>query len=496
MKMSETLKNKQNSTKSTENNHNEPKLLRIQIARRLIQLASESTAHGVHNIFKTDNPCICFMWTALSLTSATFCVYMIINSIITFSIYPVTTKTRLEYQSEFIFPTVSICNTKPFMSRAAYDFTLSQFATTYPSFMNYSFIRNVVYGNYTDPNDIYTFLNLKVNATSPALTAITLFQNQIADVSFNDTFRKTFGLTTEQFLFQTEFENEAISASDYFVRYYDPVYGNCYKFNTGVAPNGSAIPFFKQYQSGPGNGLHTVHFVDVFPNQSYNFMNLLKSTTFGIKLSINNNDTIPIYNNNMIPAKPGTCTYIGLSKIVAKSQPHPFSECQDLTNYHSLLYDKIIRLNKAYSQKLCFQLCMQKRVIDMCDCAVIRFPNVDNYKSCTNISQINCIQSSVQIINQTGCEDYCPLECETTYYDYEMAVDFFPDHTYYDVYKADRVTQQVLAYANVNASNVTYSDLANSMACLYVYFKDMRLMRIEEEQAMTVVTSCSFFLIL
>jgi hypothetical protein len=445
---------------------------------RFVQLSADSTGHGYHNIFKARLLPIRIMWVLLFTTSTSFCVYLFIGSINNYFKYEVTTRTRLEYESKMKLPMISICNSKPFMTRFAYDYAIQEFLEFYGPLVSPQ-IASVLYGNFTDPN------NLSLFNADPYLNQIMfLIQNKIADPTFNQTIQQALGLIKKQFFVSFMFNSDTVP-SDYFVWYFDPNYGNCFKFNSGKTQNGSSIDLLEQTASGYANGIFSVNFLDVFSNQTYNFMNLYNTYTLGLKVSIDDQSSIPLYASNMIPMKPGTCTYINIAKTVSKRLPRPFSSCQDLTDYHSVLYDEFLKLNKSYSQQVCYQLCKQMKVITTCNCSIMFYPNVDSVKSCQTLNQVNCYNNLT--LDESGCDDHCPLECESIDFEFTTAAEIFPDQNNYVILKSNAQISGLFRNANVSLASAPFEAVSNSLACVYIYYQDLKTTRIEESRAMTVV---------
>jgi hypothetical protein len=242
----------------------------------------------------------------------------------------------------------------------------------------------------------------------------------------------------------------------------------------------------EQQSVGYANGIFSVNFLDVFANQSYNIINSFNGYTVGLKISIDDQLDIPLLNFNIISTRPGSCTYIKLTKTITRNLPFPYTSCKDLTNYHSELYDKFIKLNKTYSQKMCFQACMQEKVINTCNCSNFFFPNLDNYPTCQTFDQAKCA-FSLASVDSDGCEAFCPLECESLSYDYTISSDIYPDETNFMLLKADPRTAALFQNANVNLANASFDALSNSVACVYIYYEDFRTTTIEQSRAMTEV---------
>jgi hypothetical protein len=293
------------------------------------------------------------------------------------------------------------------------------------------------------------------------------------------------GFTIDQFFTVFSLAENRVSDWKNFVWYYDPNYGNCFKFNSGQTQSGSAISLVSQTHGGFGNGIRSTSFLDVSTQQAYSFMTLNQVTTFGLKISIDDQNTIPLYYSKMITMQPGTCTYIKLKKTITKNLPKPYSSCQDLKNYHSVLYDKFVRLNKTYSQQTCYALCNQKKVLDSCGCALNYFPNVDNNSTCSTLAMIYCALNLT--LDSSGCDEYCPLECESITFDFTTTFEIYPDQSNLLVEQADPVVVAQFQSKGLDVTTSTFDLLSESIACVYVFYDTLETTIIEESEAFLLV---------
>jgi hypothetical protein len=365
------------------------------------------------------------------------------------------------------------------MTQIAKDYFIQEFLSRTNGSLSPEML-SVVYGNFTD-------ISLLAQFDSQYRNIVYELQNTVADARFDNNLKQAFGFPLEQFLIDGKFGSPmpTYDLFEYLTWYFDPIIGNCFKFNSGVSANGTSLPILEQEQPGVFHGIYFTAFVDVYPNQSYNFMNLLNSYTFGLQIAIGNQTYVPLNLNQMIPLRTGTCTYLGLKKTVSRTLAQPFSPCVRLASYRSILFDKFIEYNKTYQQAVCFELCKQKQVIDACACAIIDYPNIDSVSTCTSQDQFDCVGSLS--ITYEGCNHWCPQECLTIAYDYTTDSVSFPDALFAEVIKANPAVQARFADVGYPLGDVSYSDLANSLACFYIYFTDMKYTNIEESETMTVV---------
>ena len=232
----------------------------------LISAADDSTTHGIDHFFKREHPFIRFVWAVCFLASAAICFYLIAMSIIAYLEYE--TVTKAQYISELTaeFPAVSVCNLNPFLTNKSWEFVedvLSQNGVASPT----AFIKN----KFNNLLLTYRFL-VGMNALSANLT---------------DEHRKSFGYDLNETLLSCSYNIGPCSVDD-FEWYYDIMYGNCYKFNSGKYRNGSTAPIRKSSKAGSINGLS----IELF----------LYKTSNPLSLSSENGAHVLVHNKSVKPA--------------------------------------------------------------------------------------------------------------------------------------------------------------------------------------------------
>ena len=171
-----------------------------------------SSIHGFSNIANNKHLPIKIFWAISVLVSTSVCSYLIVSSVLNYLKYEVTTKMSVISETTSPFPTISICNSASLVAGNSSSFgfeLLSQgpFAQ---------------YINYVDAN----------NSFEPNKFVAQYFLRQNEFVLNTET-RKSYGLSIDQMLITCLYAGSPCSSSD-FVWYYDLMYGNCFRFNTGT----------------------------------------------------------------------------------------------------------------------------------------------------------------------------------------------------------------------------------------------------------------------
>lgn len=116
-----------------------------------------------------------------------------------------------------------------------------------------------------------------------------------------------------------------------------------------------------QTQTGQTSGLYLELFAGMFQTFDSSYYTFFPDTSFGLRISINNQSSIPLYANYMTDIETGKCTNIGLRKTIAETLPVPFSDCIDVTKggFDTRIYNEFSKKNKNYEQTVCVDICKQ-----------------------------------------------------------------------------------------------------------------------------------------
>ena len=180
----------------------------------LIAAADDSTTHGIDHFFKRHHPFIRLVWAVCFFASAAICFYMIAMSILAYLDYETVTKAQHINELTADFPTVSICNLNPYLTNSSWAFVediLVKNGLLNPLAPTAAF--QYIFSDYLL---IFRFLS-GINSINPNLA---------------DSLRKSFGYDLNETLLSCIYNMEICTVDD-FEWYYDIVYGNCYKFNSG-----------------------------------------------------------------------------------------------------------------------------------------------------------------------------------------------------------------------------------------------------------------------
>jgi hypothetical protein len=225
--------------------------------------------------------------------------------------------------------------------------------------------------------------------------------------------------------------------------YQDLVYGQCYRFNSGLNMSNQSIPFKNLKTIGRDDGL----WLDINSKSNPN-------TTETLIVYIHNHTQMPvtIYNKGKYFSK-GLNTHIIIEKIYDKKLESPYNDClKDVSQYplNKTIINYLKHKNREYTQKECFYLCRNLKFneFDYCNC---QLPSLDNeiWNDCFNIiSESSCYRQFVDsLISNDSCSNYCPLECDSFTYETPIYTELDYDNQYsliiyFEDFKYSLISQQ------------------------------------------------------
>lgn len=189
------------------------KSIKEEILEDLRDWSFQTTSHGIPHLMLAKRNYQKLIWLGLIFVAIGFCSFMVAKAIAQYLDFEALTKIYLKRENEIAFPVVSICNVNPFATPEANTYIQNYYNQRY----------NLNLKNY------YDLTNAIKDGAVTRETNWLLYQS--FDPNFNDTLRKSFGIPLETMLISCQFSFGNCSLDD-FEWYYNPMYGNCYKFNS------------------------------------------------------------------------------------------------------------------------------------------------------------------------------------------------------------------------------------------------------------------------
>ena len=423
------------------------------IKEKFVEFSSVSTSHGYPNIFRTKYRSIKILWLFCLSIAIGVCLLLLIRGIKAYLEYGVITNIDVIDERPTLFPTITICELEKFQTEFAADL----FRETYFK----------EYGKNLD-DDIDNFNNTIYNKIYKLATA------KAASPSFGDANRRKLGYIFNDWC---SFNNDYSLCTYYDFKWnYDYTYGNCYKYNSGINASLSQLPLKYSYKAGYTYGLNIFSVISGSKN-NYSRFNIQKYQ--GVVIFIHDSKHKPIISNG-IQILAGTNVNIGMKKTLTHKSPYPYSDCKDLSSFSSDFYDILTKSNKSYRQIDCFDLLLQKQIINKCSCYDLQYSQLYNATPCLSYTQLTCAEMVyMDFWKNTRTDSYsseCPLECDSIQFDFTYSTSDFDPTGLYTYFK--------------NKKTPTEDELAEFKKQIFsanIYFSELKYTEITQTPAMNII---------
>jgi len=370
-----------------------------EIKAAFLEWSYSFTAQCYPKIFqKNSNKCLQLTWSLVFILFSGLTALFVVLGIVDYLEFEVVTKIRIHTGKQIIFPLITLCNANPFTSKKS----------------------NYLIENMHDENNLSLIFDKNRKWHAYTLHAM----NKAFGLS--DEQKQEFGFSLNQSLKECSFHTEPCLASDFTWRF-SYRYGNCFQFDPHrIVKN----VYLSENMYGIFLTLGNLENQNEFPS----------NPAEGLKIFFHNGTEFSL-NDIEIYIEAGKQVKINLHKTMTYRQPSPYSDCQDLSSFKSEIYDYIKSSNNGeYSQKKCFFLCLQKLIIDSCQCFSTYFPMFDSghnkqIRPCADPNQNLCLNDMIARYSnniEETCASECPLECDYITYETSMSQLDYPNRQHFD----------------------------------------------------------------
>jgi hypothetical protein len=420
----------------------------------IVEWFLSTTAHALPNIFRTSNIILKIIWLCCFITCSAVCIYAMSNSLKNYLAFSSYINTEIIQEIPTKFPAVTLCNLKTVNKTRSANY----FYSTVPVL---------------DPNTYLIPFQYMISQIFLTRTFIS------ADKSLNETSRRQIGFELKDMLISCVFNYKLCDAND-FTYFYDPLLGNCYTFNKGVYDNGTVYNPKTVSLSGSLYGLILELFLgDPNVDTDHEFDD-------GVVISIHNQSSDAFRDDQKIMAAANAETDIVVNRNFVSKLETPYGDClKDVSNsstFSSFCFDYIVKtLGIRYSQKQCFGLCIQKNIIDTCNCTNTLIPTFNDANNYCSPSDFPCV---MELINTFGdiqaskdCKIACPFECNSIEYQVSTYRALYPTTFYKKILSNTKL---------MKANNVSYVDLDKALAKVNIYYKSMEYTSVTQVASTTI----------
>jgi hypothetical protein len=444
--------------------------LNAELKEKLKEALMSTKAHGLDRLVTVKSTPLQLVWLVFICTSISACGYLVVNNILNYLKFEVTTSIKDINEPNSKFPTVTLCHLNPYQT----DYAIAYLQQAITQQTSYSSLPNIF--------DNATLKHLSASVIANVENLYGLYGNKYA-ATLNSTEKKKLSYDIKDFMLSCQFVGFDCNMSQ-FEWFYHSTYGNCYKFNSGVDSQGQAI-HLKSIATSSVNLALTMDMFFGLPDELR-----VMSSGDGMAIFIHNSSVSPL-NVNPIYLQGATQTYIQVARTFTNKLPQPYSECQlpRGATYESDLYNLIVDSGFEYTQLDCDSQCFQKYLIKTCNCSSTYLSLIYNVSVCTSELENNCsigfYRSFTSDFLKEHCSPACPLECETQTFAYFLSTMGYPTSLQLDVYAQDERVQRL--YFNKSFS----SSLKSNIVSVSINYGKLAYTLIEEEPKLDVVTMLS-----
>jgi hypothetical protein len=412
------------------------------IKKRLFSIISDSTMHGIPRLIKSKSLISKIIWAFFFVTCAAGCIYLILSSICTYLEYNDVTSIEIITEIPAKFPVVSICNLNKVLKKNPF---------------------------------VSEILDMFANLTSNDLKDFYIM-NSLNNL--NDTIKRSLSYSLNETIIQCSFNLIQCNITRDFTWFFSPFYGNCYSYNTGLDNLGNKLDIKEISKPGKINGFQLELFIGN-PNEMLDYM-----VSSGYHILINNQTfKISIFEGYSIST--GIETDIAINRLYTSLKPKPFSDCIELDkidSFDSDLYRHIFKSNKTYRQNDCFELCLQKNIIETCNCYISSFDKLNGNIPCISNEQMYCQNKVYEKLFVEGkviieCNKYCPLECYSISYELTSSFSSYPTRNY----AKKSLLNNTIITSKFQNETLTYDLLKESVLSLNIYYDKLTYTGIKKD---------------
>ncbi|CAF0735692.1 unnamed protein product [Brachionus calyciflorus] len=431
------------------------------VAESFKNICSNTTAHAIPNIARSEIKIVTILWVFLLLGGTGATIYYVYDALTNFFSYPSSVNIDFMQLQLEDFPAVTFCNLNPFDSSSV----------SVKKYLEQSLEKNglssVIKGD-ESKSAIY-----QVNTAMKVLRANSMF-----DSKFNKSLiPKELNFNLESMMISCSFNGQTCTKDD-FDNYRTFEYGNCFTFNVKNQKNGNST-VRQTSQTGAGSGL-TLELFTGYPGIQDDYMDRR-----GIYLSVHNNSNKASTKFDGIKLPVGYSSEIGIKRNFYTRIGPPYSECRKNTSYFSeddpTYYKNTLGVG-IYSRKVCFEICLQNEfIIPKCNCSDPSVPITnDDQKLCSTLNETICVEDVRKFFDSKDltkfCEDQCPRECDKVEYLYDINNSDYPSVYYYNVIK----DQPNLKGKFEASGNLSYNLFKQSVLMVNVHYQELSYTFYEE----------------
>jgi len=429
------------------NDKNLTKLRRILMWRIMYRFLSTTSLHGLPQLTSTKSFfCGLTYWIIILLIALGLMLWALISVTKQYSQMNTVLFSKLQFNSQLLFPAVTICN------------------------KNY-FRKSVAASTGIDLNELVKFLN--VASGDPFIAAgfnFTSFFEEHKDLIGKEDsifYFNNSGQQLEQMVYSCKYAGEDCLNS-FTMR--SSSNGNCYTFNSGI--NASTLYSIKR---GHRFGLEVI-----LNAEEYEYF-VAETDSVGFNVFIHNQDHFPYYDDSdSFSVKTGQQTQVALRKVdykLLKLDHGHGGQCGDIN----------LKYFNSYSYSSCVAECLTNIIVSTCKCKSQSLPGPAKVCRLTDM----CLYDTFNSFKEERCD--CPIPCDYTIYEKTLSYSKFPANHFTELLNNSdfllnsHLPEFVIGTIDINGTEVQYlnenftdSFLKDNLVKLRIYYDNLITTTMEE----------------
>ena len=418
-----------------------------------------SSIHSFPNLVENKSYIIKLIWIISFILSLITCTYTIYGSILSYLDYEVISTIDVKNSGFIDFPMIKICDINP-LSKHLHKKVIMDSFERYGNDDRMKIFEHLEFDNSKDPYLIQSSYLRNINFFHYFSMGTSLLKKQPEKMDLDYKINET--------LISCLFGSKICDKTTDFEYYYDPYFGNCFKFNSGQNMNGLRVRRRYTSQTGRLNGLNIELSLS---NNDKPFSFLKGFSIFITPQGVDEPFTEGVY------APPGYSTNIILEKEITHKHSKRNRPCildlASIDSSDSILFKRIVQVQKNYDKRNCLKMCLQKSLEDNCNCTDQNyFSFYNNMHTCTSYDDTICSFRNYEdfLYKKLFINCDCPDECDQTNYSYRTSLAKYPSENYANFL----INNPVIISKLKNQTKISYQDLRENLVSVNIFFNEIK----------------------
>ncbi|CAF1004824.1 unnamed protein product [Rotaria sp. Silwood1] len=311
--------------------------LKFHRRRSIIRDFSLNTStHGIPGIVRSQSIQNRIFWVVSSLVFTGIMLFFVVESIKEYFSFPTQTSVSFAVERSQAFPAVSICNYSPV-----------RFDNFIEPFINFTNSHNL-----TNTTDTSTISSEQSNHIRKFFQNLLIHREPVDNYFF----------PLSSMLMSCFYNGERCQTTD-FIPFLSSSFGQCYTFNAKMKSNESRVR-----STTDGGGIGKLE-LQLYAHSHQYVPYIAEDVSVGMVAMIHDNTELPLIEVAGIQLDPGRRHKLSYKKKTYQLLSSPYSKCTTkVPLIMQAMFKRYAGADYAYSQALCYMLCIQAYVYYQCGC--------------------------------------------------------------------------------------------------------------------------------